>query len=512
MSKEEKVNNAINKLLEGIDDAEQILKDAKKDIEALPHFESMKKYERIESLYFRIKGLVGSRFAGAGKNIIISAGVVLGKTEARDRLANKAQKVIERYERGERLVPHGQTGAGEPLVDDKTGIPWMFSENNGKTSKRPMQWIAADFVFIAQLGEDSETQICKATVTGRRNKQEFAESFTPPKPGVYDFQVNMRVDGEDSSKVSLTLPKSVKFNKREEVSDNQLDTILDTYSMNFAELNKYVHTNKDRFKQVILKCIFSGEGTQVYSSGSRKVFVKPAEVTFDDDDNGTVQVFVPEGVKVPCGVGSVMYLIGSFDVQTEGEYAGRINGNSSIIIPNSSSSFEKVIDEEMFSLSSNDDDDDDEEEETVPNYSSKNICDKCGKPGASPETAYCKKCDDETDAQGKLDVTTKEEEDEFSGEDAEALHADPALEEVEAMKELKEIAKYFKKDFDELKQDYKDKSEELGEFMPPKNVVELIRKKLHKEAGKQTVTKPVKKAAKTVTKTVKKADKTDDLF
>lgn len=518
MSSEDEVNQAINKLLEDVDDRDKILEDAKKNIESLPHFKDMTKYERKESLYFRLKGLIGSRFVGGGKPIAISAGVVLGKTQARDRMAKKAQVIIERIKRGERIVPQGQNGAGEPLIDETTGIPWVYDKRGETISKRPMQWIASDFIFIAQLDEKSGTQVCKATVSGRRNKQEFAETFQPPEPGVYDFTLNMSIDGEDDSKVSLTVPKNVKFDKTVKVDDRQLDKILDNYAMNFGALGRFVNTNLDQYKPAILKCVFSGEGNQVYSSGSRHVYVRPAELLIDNEDesNESVSLFVPEKITVPCGIGSIMYVVGTFAIQTSGEFAGRINGNVDIIIPNSTSSFDKKIDETMFAFGKDEDEEEDIEvvddgEGRVTSYSSSNKCMNCGESGGSGETGYCKICDKSgieiqqnrrdtyLEKQKQLNITTKEEDDEFAGEVIE--------EDDEVTASLKELAKKYEKDFEVVKNIYETKDKALGGLATSADVIKLITPELQKPSK----TTP-KKVVKTVKKVSKKTDPNDDLF
>ena len=405
----------------------------------------------------------------------------------------------------------GQEGAGEPLIDETTGIPWVYEKRSDTISKRPMQWIASDFIFIAQLDEKSGTQICKATVSGRRNKQEFAETFRPPEPGVYDFKLSMSVDKEDVSKVSLTVPKNIKFDKKHKVNDRQLDKILDNYAMNFGALGRFVSTNPDPYKPAILKCVFSGEGNQVYSSGSRHVFVRPAELLIDDDeDNEPVSLFVPEEIKVPCGIGSIMYVVGTFAIQTSGEFAGRINGNIDIIIPNSTSSFEKKIDEEMFAIGRDEkDEEDDEDDEDIevlptPNYEPGNECMNCGEGGGSGETGCCKLCDSSPEEQQKrsklreLDITTKEEIDEFEGE---VIKEDDEKEKVTA--NLKELAKQYGKEFETVKNIYETKFKALGGLATSADVIKLIIPELQK---------PSKTTPEKVVKKDKKTDSTDDLF
>jgi len=53
------INKMIEELLCDVENKDEIIKAAKKDVESLDHLNIMDEQEKLECLYFRIKGLLG---------------------------------------------------------------------------------------------------------------------------------------------------------------------------------------------------------------------------------------------------------------------------------------------------------------------------------------------------------------------------------------------------------------------------------------------------------------------
>lgn len=486
----EKAQNLINLLLKDRADKEQLLQEATEKAKKLDHYEQMGKVERLQSIFLTLRGIMASGVS-SGTPIAITDAIILGKDRAWDRLAKKARAVVERYHKGERTIPVGQIGAGEPLIDETTGIPWRYFENNGTLRKQPMSWIAADFYIIAAVKEQP-ADLIKITVSGKHNKKEFAKTFVSPEPGVYDFDLTMKKGQDD--KITLSVPKNFTAKRNEEVTPTALEQLLDRWSLHLSEITEQLLSSNgddDKYKPHLIKAVFSGVGDRVWDNpGGRNkmMFLSSAELKIEEDKT-RVGVFIPEDMKIDWGVGSLVYVAGTFSLG-KGDYAGRVSGNSSIVIPSVHSHKKEVV-EEMYEEASYDASYEDIE--------------------ATPETIVPKKPE-------TLDVTTSSEEDEFAGE---PLAKEPVVSKTEEKKPdidtlIRQKRGYMDKvtllangtghDVDKTVEIIKAKYKELGGFVNLDDIFKIVEKQLRERMKQHS-------AAKTKSLEVEKEQKTaSDLF